>query len=73
MDKPKNGQEAQVMEKILWVRSTESRRGDQDGLDEVNRYLQEGWRVKLLSASPMGDSVLCGQAYIVIEKDGEQV
>ena len=57
------------MEKILWVRSTESRKGDQDGLEAVNRYLQEGWQVKLLSACPMGDSVLCGQAYIVLEKN----
>ena len=59
------------MEKILWVRSTESRKGDQDGLEAVNRYLQEGWQVKLLSACPMGDSVLCGQAYIVLEKNDE--
>ena len=61
------------MEKILWVRSTESRRGDKEGLDEVNRYLQEGWRVKLLSACPMGDSVVCGQAYVVLEKDDEKI
>ena len=58
-----------TMEKILWVRSYQSIKGPKDGLDEVNRALREGWRVKLLSACPAGDSADAGQAYIVLEKD----
>ena len=59
------------MEKVLWVRSNEKILGakENDGLDVVNKYLEEGWKVKHISACPMGDSVASGQAYIVIEKD----
>ena len=57
------------MEKVLWVRSEESFKGINDGLEIVNKYLEEGWKVKFISAAPMGDSVVSGQAYIVIEKE----
>ena len=59
------------MEKILWVKSNTKMVGakENDGLEIVNEYLAEGWKVKFISAAPMGDSVVSGQAYIVIEKD----
>lgn len=41
---------------------------ENDGLDEVNKYLEEGWKVKHISACSMSDSISVGQAYIVIEK-----
>ena len=56
------------MEKMLWIRSWQGNRPD-DGLSEVNQYLAQGWRVKLISACAMGDSIHAGQAYVVIEKD----
>ena len=58
------------MEKILWVTSNGRMVGKQadDGLSSVNDYLANGWSVKHISACAMGDSVNCGQAYIVIEK-----
>jgi len=61
------------MEKVIWVRSNEKMIGakENDGLDMANRYLEEGWKVKHISACPMGDSIVSGQAYIVIEKDPE--
>lgn len=55
------------MEKIIWVRSWAGFKPDY-GLDEVNAYLEQGWKVKLISACAMGDSVNLGQAYIVLEK-----
>ncbi len=56
------------MEKVFWVKSW-SGLNPKDGLDEVNNYLQQGWKVKMLSACAMGDSVNSGQAYIVLEKE----
>lgn len=58
------------MEKVIWVRSTEKMLGakEDDGLDIVNRYLEEGWSVKHISACAVGESFSKGQAYIVIEK-----
>ena len=58
------------MEKIIWVRSNGKMIGakEDDGLSIVNRYLEEGWSVKHISACAMGDSINAGQAYIVIEK-----
>ena len=58
------------MEKVLWVRSEEGLK-IRDGLDEVNSYLERGWKVKMISACAMGDAVTSGQAYIVIEKSEE--
>lgn len=59
------------MEKVIWVRSNESMLGakENDGLDVVNKHLEEGWKVKHISACAFGDSRGTGQAYIVIEKD----
>ncbi|WP_315121270.1 hypothetical protein [uncultured Clostridium sp.] len=59
------------MEKVIWVRSNGKMLGtkEDDGLDIVNRYLEEGWKVKHISACALGDSIYAGQAYIVIEKD----
>ncbi len=59
------------MEKVIWVRSNTKMIGakEDDGLSLVNRYLEEGWRVKHISACAMGDSISQGQAYIVIEKE----
>ena len=61
------------MEKVLWVRSNEKMIGakEDDGLEVVNKYLEDGWKVKHISACAMGDSINSGQAYIVIEKDNE--
>ena len=58
------------MEKVIWVRSNEKMLGakENDGLAMVNKYLEEGWKVKHISACAMGDSINSGQAYIVIEK-----
>lgn len=59
------------MEKVIWVRSNVKMIGakEDDGLDIVNRYLEEGWKVKNISACAFGDSIVTGQAYIVIEKN----
>lgn len=60
-----------IMEKIIWVRSNIKALGskEDDGLNIVNKYLEEGWKVKHISACSVGDSIIAGQAYIVIEKD----
>lgn len=59
------------MEKKIWVRSNIKALGskEDDGLDIVNKHLEEGWKVKHISACAVGDSIISGQAYIVIEKD----
>ncbi|WP_426348588.1 hypothetical protein ACPWSR_12630 [Alloiococcus sp. CFN-8] len=61
------------MEKVIWVRSFEKSLGskENDGLSMVNKYLEEGWKVKHISACSMSDSTISGQAYIVIEKDAD--
>lgn len=58
------------MEKVIWVRSNGKMIGakEDDGLSIVNKYLEEGWKVKHISACALGESVMTGQAYIVIEK-----
>ncbi len=58
------------MEKVIWVRSNGKMIGtkENDGLDIVNKYLEEGWKVKHITACAV-DSINSGQAYIVIEKD----
>ena len=59
------------MEKIIWIKSFEKKIGsmDNDGLDVVNQYLEDGWTVKHISASAVGSSIYMGQAYVVIEKN----
>ena len=59
------------MEKVLWVRSNGKMIGvkENDGLAVVNQYLEEGWKVKHITACAVGDSLTEGQAYIVIEKE----
>ncbi len=59
------------MEKIIWVKSNSKTLGakEDDGLEAVNKYLENGWKVKLISACAVGDSIVSGQAYVVIEKD----
>lgn len=59
------------MEKVIWVKSNMRTIGakEDDGLALINQYLEEGWKVKHISACALGDSVIAGQAYIVIEKD----
>lgn len=59
------------MEKVVWVKSRMKNLGskEEDGLAEVNQYLEAGWKVKHIAASPFGDNPLSGQAYIVIEKE----
>jgi len=61
------------MEKVIWVRSYGKMLGvkEDDGLDTVNRYLEEGWKVKHISACALGDNMNAGQAYIVIEKNDD--
>lgn len=61
------------MEKVIWVRSNGKMIGakEDDGLSVVNKYLEDGWRVKHISACAVGDSLNEGQAYVVIEKDNE--
>jgi hypothetical protein len=58
------------MEKVLWINSTTGTLGlkPNDGLKTVNEYLENGWKVKFISAAALGDSMISGQAYIVIEK-----
>ena len=62
------------MEKVIWVRSNGKMIGakEDDGLSIVNKYLEEGWKVKHISACALGESVMTGQAYIVIEKSDNQ-
>lgn len=57
------------MEKIIWVRSSIGLKKFDDGLDEVNKYLEQGWKVKMISACAAGDAINSGQAYVVVEKD----
>lgn len=57
-----------TMEKVIWVNSWYDLK-TKNGLDEVNAYLENGWKVKMISACAMGDSSNAGQAYIVIEKN----
>ena len=59
------------MEKIIWVRSNMKMIGakEDDGLEIVNKYLEDWWKVKHISACAVGDSIGLGQAYIVIEKN----
>ena len=59
------------MEKVLWVRSNVKMIGakEDDGLGVVNKHLEDGWKVKHISACAMGDSACMGQACIVIEKN----
>ena len=52
------------MEQIIWVRSW----GNNDGLNEVNSYLEQGWKVKMISAFA-NSSEIGSYAYIVIEKE----
>lgn len=56
------------MQKVIWVRSSASVRIVDDGLGEVNEYLQQGWTVKFISACATGNMNM-GQAYIVLEKE----
>lgn len=66
------------MEKVIWVNSRVSQQIKglsivdkvSDGLDVVNQYLEDGWKVKLISACSRPDTVYDSLAYIVIEKDG---
>ncbi|NLB42087.1 MAG: hypothetical protein GX815_07460, partial [Clostridiales bacterium] len=48
------------MEKIIWVKSNVKTLGskEDDGLDIVNKYLEEGWKVKHISACAFGDSIV---------------
>ena len=55
------------MEKVIWVNSWSGLKAN-DGLKDLNSYLENGWSVKLISACAMGDSANAGQAYVVIEK-----
>lgn len=57
------------MEKIFWIRSEEFDGKINNGLEEVNSYLEQGWKVKMISACAMGDAITSGQAYIVLEND----
>jgi len=63
------------VEKVIWVRSNGKMIGakEDDGLGIVNKYLEEGWRVKHISACAVGESMNMGQAYIVIENKGEKL
>ena len=54
------------MEKVLWINSSAGIKKD-DGLEEVNKLLNDGWTVKLISACAT-NNMNFGQAYIVIEK-----
>lgn len=55
------------MEKILWINSSSGIKRN-DGLEEVNKLLKDGWTVKLISACAT-NNMNFGQAYIVIEKN----
>lgn len=56
------------MEKILYIRSVLRMDGRvEDGLQEVNKWLEDGWSVKMISAAPNRDSMTT-YAYVVIEK-----
>lgn len=56
------------MEKIIWVQSTVGFKKVNDGLAEVNQYLEEGWKVKHITACPAGDSSMGSYAYVVLEE-----
>lgn len=59
------------MEKVIWIRSYGKTMGikEDDGLDIINRHLEDGWKVKHISSCALGDNIHAGQAYIVIEKN----
>ena len=50
------------MEKVIWVRSNGKMLGakEDDGLAIVNKHLEEGWKVKHISACALGESVNAG-------------
>ena len=57
------------MEKILWILNDKSR--NQPGINsmpEVNKLLQEGWQVKLMSSCAAGDYYGASHVYIVLKK-----
>ena len=68
------------MEKIFWLHSKDTKMNERAtsyepfiephyeiiGINEVNRFLELGWKVKMLSSSTMGD--FGGQAYIVLQE-----
>ena len=56
------------MEKVLWIRSNVHAKGIDDGLEEINEHLRQGWTVKLISACAAGTAMNFGQAYAVLEK-----
>ena len=59
------------MEKIVWVESKIKGLSSKkfDGLEEVNRHLEEGWKVKNISAAAtISGTGMLGQAYVVLEK-----
>ncbi len=58
------------MQKVVWVRSNIKMIGakEDDGLQVVNELLENGWIVKHISACAVGDSLVSGQAYVVVEK-----
>ena len=55
----------EYMEKIIWIHNCGD--GGMNSMSEVNKLLQEGWRVKLLS-SCAGDHAAHSHVYIVLEK-----
>ena len=56
------------MEKIIYVSSYTGPGEDKDGLDVVNKMLEEGWKVKLISSCAAGTNPYHSKAYIVLEK-----
>lgn len=56
------------MQKVIWVRSSATAKGIDDGLDEVNEYLKQGWNVKLISACST-NNMNFGEAYVVLERE----
>lgn len=57
------------MEKIIWILNNKSRnRPGTNSRPEVNKLLQEGWKVKLMSSCAAGDYSGVSHVYVVLEK-----
>jgi hypothetical protein len=41
---------------------------EDDGLDTVNRYLEEGWKVKHISAFALGNNIFQGRRILLSGK-----
>lgn len=57
------------MEKMMWIlNDTSYNKPGTNSMSEVNKLLQEGWKVKSMSSCAAGDYYGASHVYIVLEK-----